>query len=154
MVSHREVFAALVQREGWTRGAELGLGAGHLFRRLLWQCPDLFLIGVDHFVKPAWRPRIEAIAAEYAGRCQVYGCTTVEAAPQVPDRSLDFVFVDAGHSYEAVRDDLRLWRRKVKPGGWLGGHDYHQAHPGVIRAVNDAFERPQALPGWIWWVPA
>jgi autotransporter strand-loop-strand O-heptosyltransferase len=40
------------------------------------------------------------------------------------DNSLDFVYIDANHAYDYVVQDIRLWYPKVKPGGYLCGHDY------------------------------
>lgn len=42
-----------------------------------------------------------------------------------PDESLDFVFIDADHSYEEVKRDIISWFPKIKPNGFLAGHDYH-----------------------------
>jgi predicted O-methyltransferase YrrM len=53
------------------------------------------------------------------------------------DNSLDFVFLDASHDYESVKEDLNLWYPKVKPGCMFSGHDYHASWPGVIKAVNE-----------------
>ena len=53
------------------------------------------------------------------------------------DDSLDFVFLDASHDYESVKEDLRLWYPKVKPGCMFSGHDYDANWPGVIKAVNE-----------------
>lgn len=46
------------------------------------------------------------------------------------------VFIDADHSYEAVRNDLRAWWPIVAKGGLVCGHDYHM-FPGVKRAVDE-----------------
>jgi hypothetical protein len=40
------------------------------------------------------------------------------------DNSLDFVFIDADHSYKGCLSDLKCWYPKVKSGGLLCGHDY------------------------------
>lgn len=40
------------------------------------------------------------------------------------DDSLDFVYIDANHAYEYVKEDLELWYPKVKSGGFVMGHDY------------------------------
>jgi hypothetical protein len=61
------------------------------------------------------------------------------AASLFRDRSVDFVFIDADHSYEAVRRDILAWLPKVKVGGTLAGHDYEPYYPGVIRAVDELF---------------
>jgi hypothetical protein len=54
------------------------------------------------------------------------------------DKSLDFVYVDAIHTFESCFCDMVVWYKKVKHGGWLCGHDYTGDYPGVRRAV-DAF---------------
>ena len=53
--------------------------------------------------------------------------------------SLDFVFIDAEHTFESVLDDLSAWWPKVRPGGLLAGHDYDW--PEVARAVDRFFGR-------------
>lgn len=40
------------------------------------------------------------------------------------DNSLDFVWIDALHTYDGVFKDINGWLPKVKSGGWIGGHDY------------------------------
>jgi len=64
---------------------------------------------------------------------------SLEAANRYDDRSLDFVFLDAAHDYENVKADIVAWRPKVKPGGYLGGHDYQLLFPGVMKAVQEEF---------------
>lgn len=59
---------------------------------------------------------------------------SAEAAGQYADGSLDFVFIDADHTADAVLRDLRAWRPKVRPGGMLAGHDCDEE--GVIQAVR------------------
>lgn len=49
---------------------------------------------------------------------------SAEAAAAFADESLDFVFIDADHQYDAVLRDLSAWWPKVKPTGFIGGHDY------------------------------
>lgn len=56
-----------------------------------------------------------------------------EAVATMPQ--LDFVYIDASHDYDSVKEDIRLWWTKIKPGGILGGHDFDFIHPGVIKAV-------------------
>jgi hypothetical protein len=53
---------------------------------------------------------------------------------QVPDESLDCVFVDGDHSYEAVVNDLSFWWKKIRSGGQLLGDDYWMEQ--VARGVN------------------
>jgi hypothetical protein len=67
--------------------------------------------------------------------------TSLEGAKKFKDNSLDFVFIDASHEYEDVKDDILAWYPKVKPGGIIAGHDYYHEEydwfPGVKQAVNE-----------------
>lgn len=139
---HREVFVALAKEKGWKRGIELGLGHGLLFGRLI--AAGIEMVGVDLGRRPDRRAAVEAIGGN------VLWMPTAEASKHVEDGWADFVFIDAGHSYSAVKADIDHWRSKVRPGGWLGGHDYHPNHPGVIRAVDEAFPNRKLYEGWIW----
>lgn len=49
--------------------------------------------------------------------------TTHEASQLFKDGEFDMVFIDADHSYEAVRQDVQDWWLKVKRGGFIAGHD-------------------------------
>lgn len=60
----------------------------------------------------------------YADRRRVIRDFSLQAAARFNDRSLDLVYIDANHGYEAVRADLAAWWPKVRPGGILAGHDY------------------------------
>ena len=61
------------------------------------------------------------------------------AAKKFDDDSVDFCYVDAGHSYEAVTKDLTAWWPKMRPGAMFGGDDYTKGYPGVQQAVWDFF---------------
>jgi hypothetical protein len=47
-----------------------------------------------------------------------------DALDKFGDRSLDFVYIDANHSWEYFAEDILEWSRKVKTGGIVAGHDY------------------------------
>jgi hypothetical protein len=47
-----------------------------------------------------------------------------EAVGAFPNDSLDFVYIDANHEFNAVLQDIRGWFPKVRPGGVLAGHDF------------------------------
>lgn len=65
--------------------------------------------------------------------------------PHYPDNCFDVMYIDGDHSYEGVKRDLELALKKVKPGGFICGHDYEMNHMktpntydfGVKRAVDE-----------------
>jgi hypothetical protein len=72
--------------------------------------------------------------------------TSKEASQLFADNSIDGIFIDAAHEYEAVKEDLELWYPKVKSGGYFCGHDYSHGWPGVIKAVDEFFaNKPNEL---------
>jgi hypothetical protein len=64
-------------------------------------------------------------------------CSTEVTEEEIPEESVDVVFVDADHSYEAVKADLEFWWKKVRKGGQLLGDDYSSCHPGTTKAVDE-----------------
>lgn len=64
---------------------------------------------------------------------------STEAAKLFARETFDLVYLDANHSYEAVKADLHEWWPLVKTGGWIAGHDYTGPHLGVAKAVNEFF---------------
>lgn len=64
---------------------------------------------------------------------------TTEEVILPPEGSLDFVYIDGDHSYEFVKKDIEICLPLVKFGGVLGGHDFVNDHPGVVKAVTEKF---------------
>lgn len=142
-------------------GAEIGVFAGDMSKALL-EREDLFLFMVDAWEgagasytgdsgdfhatltqgqQDAYRAKAEKRCPE--GRRRILAMRSSEAAKLVSNHSLDFVFIDADHSYEGAKADILAWRSKVKPGGWICGHDYENTDfPkfGVTQAVREFSE--------------
>ncbi len=63
---------------------------------------------------------------------------SLDAVKDIPDGSLDFVYIDEMHEFDPVMMDLIQWNPKVKRGGIIAGHDYSNVYFqfGVIQAVQ------------------
>lgn len=57
-----------------------------------------------------------------------------EAVQLFEDCELDYVYIDANHSFGYVLEDIVAWSYKVRSGGIISGHDYSLV--GVRDAVN------------------
>jgi hypothetical protein len=68
-------------------------------------------------------------------KVKVIKTTTQEFLVSVPDNELEGVYIDAEHSYYAVRQDLALSFIKIKSGGYIMGHDYEREE--IKRAVSE-----------------
>ena len=75
----------------------------------------------------------------WLARCEIMKMKSIDAAKIIKDNSLDYVFIDADHSYAGVKRDIETWWPKVRLGGWIGGHDYDKRFYGVMTAVDEAF---------------
>ena len=75
------------------------------------------------------------------------------AANLFSDSSVEFVFVDAGHEFKMVKNDILSWYPKIKPGGIIAGHDYSDEFLGVKCAVDIYLkERKIFNRGSVWYV--
>lgn len=132
-------------------------------------CVDTFDGGTDAVIQARVRqmggPDVaHARFQENLRKAQVDWMVTTHRSPSVDvaasyfkDESVSAVFIDADHSYEAVKADLEAWYPKVKPGGLIAGHDVVWTDPvsqkGVIRAIREFFaDKPlEIMPaGRIW----
>ena len=141
-------------------GVEVGVCTGALSQRILAADPTLYLYLVDPWAealeggtyrstedtKAQWSQKEHEEAMDVAlkavqpfgGRYKIMRMTSVEAAETFPQKSLDWVFLDGDHSYEAVKADIQAWTPKVRPGGLICGHDYRDEMGfGVIQAVHE-----------------
>ncbi len=69
--------------------------------------------------------------------CQFIRDTSYNVVKNFQDGSLDFVYIDSDHSYQAVLKEVRQWYPKVRKGGILSGHDCSNASPQVVKALVD-----------------
>ncbi len=87
-------------------------------------------------VEPAFRENMKPLEGHFR---TLFGGDSFDRAKDFEDGSIDFLFIDANHTYEYVSRDIAAYLPKMKKGGIIAGHDYNMSHPGVIQAVNEAF---------------
>lgn len=73
---------------------------------------------------------------------------SLEAVSLYEDSSVDFIFIDASHDYDSVKEDIVAWLPKLKPGGILAGHDFF--HAPVRTAVLEMLPNARAFNDMCW----
>lgn len=139
-------------------GSWLGRSTAYLAQTIVESQKSITLYAVDHFGgTPGEQPHTDVIAAyggtifpqfvrnmdlgDYLRVVRPLPITSAQAAQVFAPGTVDFVFLDAQHTHEAVTADIRRWRPAIKPGGLIGGHDWSEAWPGVIAATDEVFGR-------------
>jgi protein YibB len=116
---------------------EVGTFKGDFAERLVILCEPRKLYCVDPYESYAdykdtinTRTPLDAIYHETCARMARFGeriefmrAYSVNAAEQFSEESVDFVYIDANHSFQYVYKDLCLWYSKLRVGGLICGHD-------------------------------
>jgi len=63
----------------------------------------------------------------------------------------DMVFIDADHTYKAVKEDITLWKPLIRKGGILSGHDYG-SYSEVAEAVDECLPDVTIYPECCVWM--
>ena len=138
-------------------GIELGVLKAEHAEEILRLYPEVTMLHLIDSFKCGDSKRVEADAnlAGNEDRFTWHVKVSHQAVLEFEDCSMDFIYIDADHSYEGVKYDVNAWWPKVKMGGIIGGHDYNMgwearaphetptwrnAH-GVVTAVNEFVEQ-------------
>ncbi len=103
--------------------AELKLEHGH---------PTLFPQFLANVIKSGHADVITPLPLASRAACEVLRAFDVKA---------DLIYIDAGHEYAEVRNDITGYWRLLRQGGIMIGDDYEADWPGVVRAVAEFAER-------------
>ena len=143
-------------------GVWMGKSLSYLTERLIANQKEPIIVAVDTFKGSDNEPRQQELIREYGGNLYeifiknlkeqgireqvlVIPQDSVTAASNFYDESVEFVFIDANHSYESVKSDINAWLPKIKVGGILSGHDYD--HNGVRKAVEELLPKAEGYEG-------
>lgn len=121
--------------------AEIGVSCGYNAYNMLIKS-DISLVLVDDYLNYVEQPDAYDIAKDilkpFEDRIRFITKPSVKAAHKFDDGYFDYVYIDAGHTYEDVLSDIQAWWPKVMRGGMLAGHDSWKKE--VKAAVTDYFE--------------
>lgn len=149
MITHRNDLGILFQEKNKKGvGAEIGVEYGWYSNTIFQYWRGNVLLVDPYMYQEDWKcsfnvsdeeqlKKMEAakiLLRPYGDRANFCKETSLEASKTISRCFLDWVYIDARHDYESVKQDLELWYPKVRRGGVFSGHDYLD---GTI--VNDIF---------------
>ena len=138
MKNRKELISLFQERNVIGRGVEVGAFKGDYAREILggWS-GMLYLVDIwnqmsdEHYADSCNQYSPKQLISECIdnihgneNRCVMIRAESSSAANLFQNQSLDFVYIDANHRYDYVKEDLQLWFPKVRVGGVLAGHDY------------------------------
>jgi hypothetical protein len=144
-------LTTLFRELGFKTGVEIGVEIGKFSERLCKKNPDLHLYSIDpwkhysDYRDHVDQGKLDAFYEETKNRMASYNCTIIrkfsmDAVKDFADRSLDFVYIDGNHNFQNVTNDICEWRKKVRVGGILSGHDYRKMKGGFPMHVAEVVQ--------------
>lgn len=171
--NNARILFEILKDKPHTVGAEVGVFEGDTSWRLLERLPSLetlFCVDIwqydEDFYKacPNKKGRVatanwdnvykkfkDNVVTKYTSRVIELRMPSSMASKRIVDGLLDFVFIDANHTYKHAKDDIHLWMPKVKLGGVIAGDDFvDKPMYGVKKAVKESFKNYEVINGKIW----
>jgi cephalosporin hydroxylase len=157
----RNDLASLLHELDFKSGVEIGIQRGIFSEIICQRNPQMRVYGVDAWAPPngaSMRQKAQKrmSVSRWMAHYSIIDDWSVSASRQFTDQSLDFVYIDAEHSYESCLADINAWHPKIRIGGILSGHDYHNTIPHsrvqchVKEAIHQYTRDHQIAPLLIW----
>jgi hypothetical protein len=138
---------------GFKTGAEIGIERGVFSEKICKSVPGVKLYCIDPWqFYPGYREHVsqdqlDGFYEETKEKLKPYGCIVIkgfseEVHKDIPDGSLDFVYIDGNHDFLHTTQDLFYWTPKVRAEGIVSGHDFKRTRHGAANHVKDV------IPAW------
>jgi hypothetical protein len=148
------IFSRIIKENNFKKCAEIGIGYGFHAKEILdnTNVEKLYLVDpMQHYENDGFPTdvlsyggfevlvkNIKCHLSVHKDRYEWFRQPSITVTnDQIPDGSLDAIFIDGDHSYEAVTQDLKFWWKKLRVGGWLLGDDYGGSFIGTTAAVDE-----------------
>lgn len=153
----REVLLKVLPKNGYV--AEIGVSLGEFSEQILKICDPRKLLLVDPWIhqsredyqRDPTNDTQEVMDERYSSvkekfflndRVEIHRAESVATAAEIKEsgEQIDWVYIDAVHSYKGCTEDLYAWADCISPEGMITGHDfaYHSIADEVGIHVADA----------------
>ena len=129
--------------------AEIGVANGEFSSEILRITQPAMLHLIDAWHTSRYNSNLkrsvkEKLSSEITrGLVELHEGLSTDVGASFEDNYFDWVYIDTDHTYKLTREELRIYSRKLKPSGFLTGHDYISGNwnglvrYGVIEAVHE-----------------
>lgn len=130
---------------------EIGVAAGEFSRDILsWGSPKHYMVDAwmsvpnatgDIASEQSWHDRnldnTQILCSPFGEKAIILRGFSGDMAVKVPDNSVGLIYVDGGHAYHVVKNDIDRWYPKLVQGGIMAFHDFLSPAYGVNQAVKE-----------------
>ena len=88
-------------------------------------------------MNPNSKECVEYLLKKFKKSINLYKGYSKNVLSQIDLKKIDFVFLDGGHSYETVKEDLDVLTSNLKKNSIIICDDYNISHYGVKKAVDE-----------------
>lgn len=149
-IADREIgFIDVINKFNYKIGIEIGVRDGNYSNLLLKNSNLDILYSVDCI----YNQNAKNTLSKYNNRSKYIVEYSEQASLKFSDNFFDFIYIDAGHSYESVTQDIEIWWPKLKINGLIAGDDYtyvfnpSEGRYGVVEAINDFMKKNNLIYG-------
>ena len=127
--NRKKFFPYLIKKLNLKIGIEIGVLYGEFSFYLCGQLEKLYL--VDCWNKSHKKKSPEEQKLKVKNKLKKYKNWEIiqsfskDASYLFNDQTFDFIYIDAAHDYNSVKNDIFFWFPKLKNEGVLAGHDYN-----------------------------
>lgn len=131
-------FTRVINECNYKIGIEIGVRNAHYS---VWLLKHTNLVKLYSLDQTCFHDTLQNLRP-FGERSEFVNDRSPQAASRFPDEFFDFIYIDAGHSYNDVYNDMNGWWQKLRHGGMFCGDDYTHVHNpgegvyGVVEAVN------------------
>ena len=144
---NREILLKRLPKNGVI--AELGVNNGEFSQEIIRISKSKILHLVDAWGSDRYhdglRKGVETMFQSQIneGKVKIHQGYSTDLASSFKDKYFDWIYIDTDHSYQVTKAELLAYKEKIKPGGFIAGHDYSQGNwgkvlrYGVMEAVHE-----------------
>lgn len=119
-------------------------------------CVDPWINGYDQADAASYQYHMSAVERQFDENLSAftnvtkYKMSSMEFAKKSYPEKFDVVYIDAVHTYQGCKNDIILFKDRIRENGFLCGHDFQNKFQGVKKAVLELGEPEKIFSDTSW----